>query len=68
MKLLSYLVFFIGPWLIAQTANEQTSNSPRFADEIANFEAQDKANPPPQNALLISGSSSARLWTTAAED
>ena len=68
MKLLSYLVFFIGPWLIAQTANEQTSNSPRFADEITNFVAQDKANPPPQNALLISGSSSARLWTTAAED
>jgi lysophospholipase L1-like esterase len=47
---------------------DQSSSTIRFADEIAKFVAQDKVNPPPQNALLISGSSSARYWITAAED
>ena len=68
MKLLSYFLLFIGPWLVAQTATEVTTPKIRFADDIAKFVAQDKANPPPQNALLIAGSSSARYWITAAED
>ncbi len=68
MKLLSYFLLFIGPWLVAQTATEVAQPKIRFADDIAEFVAQDKANPPPKNALLIAGSSSARYWISAAED
>lgn len=68
MKLFTYLLLFVTPWLGAQTATETAQPKIRFADDIAKFVAQDKANPPPQNALLIAGSSSARYWITAAED
>ena len=68
MRLLSYFLLFIGPWLGAQTATEVAPPKIRFADDIAKFVAQDKANPPPKNALLIAGSSSARYWITATED
>lgn len=40
----------------------------RFAAEIAAFEAADRANPPPTNAVLFTGSSSIRLWKTLAQD
>ncbi len=40
----------------------------RFENEIAAFEAADKTNPPPQNAILFVGSSSIRKWTTLAGD
>jgi lysophospholipase L1-like esterase len=39
-----------------------------FENEINAFEAADKTNPPPQNAILFIGSSSIRKWTTLAED
>ncbi len=35
---------------------------------ILAFEAADKTNPPPQNAILFLGSSSIRKWTTLARD
>ncbi|HEX3716410.1 MAG TPA: SGNH/GDSL hydrolase family protein [Verrucomicrobiae bacterium] len=41
---------------------------PRFASEIEAFEASDKANPPPTNAILFVGSSSIRKWTSLARD
>jgi lysophospholipase L1-like esterase len=40
----------------------------RFENEIAAFEAADRTNPPPQNAILFIGSSSIRKWTTLAGD
>lgn len=40
----------------------------RWEKEIAAFEAEDKTNPPPQNATLFIGSSTVRLWTTLAQD
>lgn len=40
----------------------------RFDGEIAAFEAKDRTNPPPKNAILFVGSSSIRLWKTLAED
>jgi lysophospholipase L1-like esterase len=40
----------------------------RMAKDIDAFEAQDKASPPPRNALLLSGASTLRLWKSAAED
>jgi lysophospholipase L1-like esterase len=36
--------------------------------EIAAFEAADKTNPPPKNAILFIGSSSIRMWRSLAED
>jgi lysophospholipase L1-like esterase len=40
----------------------------RWDAEIAAFEAQDRTNPPPKNAILFIGSSSIRLWKTLAQD
>jgi len=68
MKLFTYLLIFITPWLGAQETATKVSGKARYAADIAKFVAQDKATPPPQNALLIAGSSSARYWITAAED
>lgn len=39
----------------------------RMAKDIEAFEKQDKANPPPQHALLLSGASSLRMWKDVAE-
>jgi lysophospholipase L1-like esterase len=68
MKLFTYLLIFIAPWVGAQETATKVSGKDRYAADIAKFAAQDKATPPPQNALLIAGSSSARYWITAAED
>lgn len=40
----------------------------RMAKDIAAFEAQDKANPPPRHALLFSGASTLRMWKNLAEE
>ncbi len=40
----------------------------RMAKDIAAFEAADKANPPPQHALLFSGASTLRMWKNVAEE
>lgn len=39
-----------------------------FEDEIAAFEAADRATPPPSNAVLFVGSSTIRLWPRLRED
>jgi len=39
-----------------------------FEDAIRLYRAQDRKNPPPQNAILFIGSSSIRLWHTLAQD
>jgi len=46
----------------------KTADPRRFELEIAAFEAADKTNPPPRNAILFIGSSSIRRWTTLAQD
>ncbi len=40
----------------------------RWEKDILAFEAADKTNPPPKKAVLIIGSSSARLWKSAPQD
>ena len=52
--------------LLAAEALAQTTN--RWEKDIAAFEAQDRTNPPPKNAVLFIGSSSIRLWKTLAQD
>jgi lysophospholipase L1-like esterase len=44
------------------------SPSARFEKEIQAFEAADKKQPPPQNAILFTGASGIRMWKTLAED
>ncbi len=55
--------------LLAVTVNgADTHNFARWEKDIAAFEAADKTNPPPQNAILFLGSSGFRRWTTLAQD
>ncbi len=50
-------------------ATAQTNrNTSQYEKEIKAFEASDRTNPPPQNAILFLGSSSIRKWTTLAQD
>ncbi len=44
------------------------AGSSRWEPEIRAFEAQDRTNPPPVDAVLFIGSSSFRLWKTMAQD
>jgi lysophospholipase L1-like esterase len=53
--------------LTATTALAQTQTN-RFDAEIRAYEASDRTNPPPKNAVLFIGSSSIRLWKTLAQD
>lgn len=54
--------------LSAQTAAEnKQSPEAQWGKDIRAFEAADKTNPPPQDAILFIGSSSIRLWTNAAQ-
>jgi hypothetical protein len=47
-------------------ADKPAFSSAKYDKDIAAFEAADKATPPPQGALLLSGASTLRLWKTAA--
>ena len=68
--LLHNLIFsLLAIWqLVAAPAPAQTTNSRPFEAEILAFEAVDKTNPPPHGAVLFTGSSSIRKWTTLAQD
>jgi lysophospholipase L1-like esterase len=68
MKLFTALTFFAASCLNAQEVAPHPSTGLRYGDDIAKFVAADKATPPPQNALLIVGSSSARYWVSAPND
>ena len=48
--------------LAARAADEAAQPPHPFEAEIAAFEAQDRATPPPAGAILFVGSSSIRLW------
>jgi lysophospholipase L1-like esterase len=47
------------------TAWTQSPDPRRFEEDIAAFEAEDRASPPPQRAVLFVGSSSIRQWDLA---
>jgi lysophospholipase L1-like esterase len=40
----------------------------RFESTIQEYEAADKRNPPPKDAMVITGSSTIRLWSTVVDD
>ena len=54
-------------WLTLGLAGSGRGAEP-FEGEIRAFEASDKTNAPPTNAVLFVGSSSIRLWSTLARD
>jgi lysophospholipase L1-like esterase len=49
----------------AQNAATNRPHHLQFEKDIQAFEAADKTNPPPPNAILLIGSSSIRKWTNA---
>ncbi len=59
--------FFFGTLPLAQGA-ESKSGTNRWESEIEAFEAADKTNPPPQQAILFIGSSSIRIWPDLQQD
>ena len=60
-------IHLLGLLLLATTAFAQTKTN-AFEKDILAFEASDKTNPPPKNAILFIGSSSIRMWKTLAQD
>jgi len=64
------LWLFLGLPLLYRPAlsAETTHDFAKWEPEIKAFEAMDKTNRPPRNALLFIGSSTVRLWKTLAED
>jgi lysophospholipase L1-like esterase len=69
-RLSSVLCLLVGLLLQPSPASAQGASTNRphhlqYEKDIQAFEAVDKASPPPQNAILLIGSSSIRKWTNA---
>lgn len=54
--------------LLPVSAKDAPAGVSRWAKDIAAFEAADKTNPPPPNAVVFIGSSSIRMWKSLAQD
>lgn len=70
-RLVRALSLSVGCLLLAFVATLPAADpaaSEKWEKDIAAFEAADKANPPPQEAILFIGASSIRLWKTLADD
>jgi lysophospholipase L1-like esterase len=66
MKQILALLLFATAGYAADTPN--FAKPSKWEKDIAAFEAADRTNPPPQNAILFIGSSGIRLWKTLAKD
>jgi lysophospholipase L1-like esterase len=63
------LVGFLFAAVLPRAAGAETPhNFSKWEHEIAAFEAHDRTNPPPTNALLFIGSSTIRFWTNLPAD
>jgi lysophospholipase L1-like esterase len=65
--LLVAMISGLGAVQLIAAAGDTLSPASRWESEIRAFEAFDRSNPPPQNAVLFLGSSSIRLWTNLAQ-
>lgn len=65
LKCFVLVAFLLGLSIQAQTPTHDFS---RWEKDIAAFEQGDRTNPPPQNAIVFTGSSTILLWKTMAED
>jgi lysophospholipase L1-like esterase len=50
------------------SAAETNHNFAKWEKEIAAYEASDRTNPPPKDAIVFTGASTIRKWTTLAHD
>src|SRR5262245_19886331 len=66
--LLSFAVVLLLASTSATARAQQPKDASRWEKEIAAYEVQDKANPPPKGGLVFIGSSTIRRWTTLAAD
>ena len=55
----SFLVVLAAAWFLQEPPPD------KWEKDIAAFEAQDKAAPPPKNGIVFVGSSTIRMWKTA---
>jgi len=58
----------IGWKFLAAVGAEVAHDYAKWENEIAAFEQMDRTHPPPQGALLFTGSSTIRLWKSLAQD
>jgi len=70
LKILSFVVVLLilaAPLSQAQTPSSYEMPDPeRFEEAIQRFEARDRETPPPENAILLTGSSSIAFWNDQA--
>jgi lysophospholipase L1-like esterase len=59
---------FVLTLLLVLGAGAALAQTNRWEADIAAFEAKDRTNPPPKEAILFIGSSSIRLWKTLEHD
>jgi len=62
-----FAYLLVGLFVVAAHAAD-TKGLAKWEKDIAAFEAADRTNAPPQNAILFIGSSGIRRWTTLAKD
>jgi rhamnogalacturonan endolyase len=67
-SLLSSAILCLATLAASQLAAANPSGSLQWEKDIRAFEAADRANPPPDNAILFVGSSTIRFWKTLAQD
>jgi lysophospholipase L1-like esterase len=68
MKALSIVGLVLFAALRSAWSAETNHNFAKWEKEISAFEASDKTNPPPKEAVLFIGSSTIRLWKTLPQD
>lgn len=63
----TWLTFLLVPAGLALSANAQQNLDPaRWETSMQAFDAQDEASPPPENAIVLTGSSSIARWNNEA--
>ena len=62
------VLLLLAPGRLILAAAETTRDFTVWEREVAAFEVQDRASPPPKGAVLFIGSSTIRMWTTLAAD
>lgn len=66
MRFFSLVTFLCATAFSLQVTAQQLPDPTRFEEAIQKFEAQDRATPPPQNAIVLTGSSSIMFWNEEA--
>ena len=67
-NLLSLAIFCLVICTASRRTSAEQAGSRQWEPAIQAFEAADRANPPPQGAILFVGSSTIGMWKTLAED